>query len=156
MVTPVASNMNKVEDPVSGTLEKAVMVSGATAIPRGAILAGTVLEAVESGRVKGKASIAFQFDRIDVRGESVRIQTGRVTAQAQQNKKDDVKKGGIGAGAGALVGAIAGGGKGAAIGATIGAAGGVLATKGDEVEMAAGTVVTTTLRTPVKVLVPVD
>jgi hypothetical protein len=37
-----------------------------------------------------------------------------------------------------------------------GSAGTVLATKGNEVELEAGTVVSTTLQEPLKVLVPVD
>lgn len=154
LVTPLASNTSKVEDTVSGTLVQPLVVSGTTAIPRGALLSGTVLETKESGRVKGKASIALQFNRLNLRGESIRIQASRVAVEAQQNKKDDVKKGGIGAGAGAVIGAIAGGGKGAAIGATVGAAGGVLATKGGEVKMPAGSIVNMTLTAPLKILVP--
>ena len=96
----------------------------------------------ESGRVKGKASLAFRFERVRFDGENHPIQTARVTIEAGQNKGDDVKKGGAGAGLGAIVGGIAGGGKGAAIGAVAGGTGAVLATKGREVEIAPGTVVT--------------
>ncbi len=58
-------------------------------------------------------------------------------------------------GAGAIVGGIAGGGSGAAIGAGVGGAATVLATKGNEVKLAAGTALTTRLVEPVKVQVPV-
>ena len=61
------------------------------------------------------------------------------------------------AGAGAVIGAITGGKKGAAVGGAVGAGAGtgvVLATRGDEVTLAAGTSLTTTLTRPLVVLVP--
>lgn len=155
ILSTLASNTSKVEDPVKGSVAKSVVVSGATAIPAGSQLSGTVIEANESGRVKGKASIAVRFDRLVVRGESMKIQTARVAQEAAQNKKEDIKKGGIGAGLGAAVGGIVGGGKGAAIGAVAGGAGTVLATKGDEVQIAPGTVVSVLLQDPITVSVPV-
>ena len=107
----------------------------------------------QSGRVKGRASIAIRFDRLVVRSESHEIRAD-VTREAEANKRDDLKKGGIGAGVGAIVGGIVGGGKGAAIGAGVGGAGAVMATRGDEVELPAGTTVTTTLERSVTVTVP--
>ena len=132
VLSTLASNTSKVEDPVRGALAEPVVVSGRTALPKGTELSGTVTDVKESGRVKGKASIAFRFERLLFDGENHRVQTARVTLEAEQKKSDDVKKGGIGAGLGAVVGGIAGGGKGAAIGAVAGGAGTVLATKGRE------------------------
>ncbi len=156
LVTPLASDTSKVEDAVSGTVGESIIVAGTTVVPRGTPITGTVLEANQSGRVKGLASVAFQFDRLDLRGENVRFRTARVTREAAANRKEDVKKGGIGAGVGAIVGGIAGGGKGAAIGGAIGGTGAVLATRGEEVRLSAGAAVDTTLRDAVTVLVPVD
>ena len=155
LTTPIASNTSKPEDQIPGTLAKSIVVSGTTVVPRGSEVIGTVFDAKESGRVKGKASIAFGFNRIVVRGETHQIQTAHVTREAESSTKSDVKKGGIGAGVGAVVGGIAGGGKGAAIGAGVGGAGAVLATKGHEVQLPSGTTVTTRLRTPMKVVVPI-
>ena len=78
-----------------------------------------------------------------------------MTIEAQQNKGDDVKKGGAGAGLGAIVGGIAGGGTGAAIGAVAGGTGAVLATKGKEVEIPPGTVVSALLQSALTIRVPV-
>jgi hypothetical protein len=155
VLNTLASNTSKVEDPVKGSLAKSVVVSGATAIPEGSQITGSVIEAKESGRVKGKAALAFRFDRLVVRGETHRIQTARVANQAASDKKSDVKKGGIGAGIGAVVGGIAGGGKGAAIGAVAGGAGTVMATKGNEVHLAPGTIVAVVLQDPLTVSVPI-
>jgi len=155
LLSAVASNTSKVEDPVKGSLATAVMVSDATALPTGTQVLGSVVDAKASGRVKGRALVAFRFDRLVVNHETVRIQTAAVSLEAGADTKSDVKKGGIGAGLGAVVGGIAGGGKGAAIGAVAGGAGTVLATKGKEVEVPSGTVVSVLLQDPLTVTVPV-
>jgi len=154
LTTSVASDTSKVEDAVQGTLAKPIVVSGATVVPAGARVTGTVLEANQSGRVKGRASIAFRFNRLIVRDETHDIRTARITREAEASQREDLKKGGIGAGVGAIVGGVVGGGKGAVIGAGAGGAGAVLATKGNEIRLAVGTTVTTTLQDPVKVSVP--
>jgi len=154
--TVVASDKSKVEDPVSGTLAAPVVVSGTTVIPAGAAISGSVLEANRSGRVKGKANVALSFDRVDIRGERQNIRTERISVEAESSTKKDVRRGAVGAGAGAIVGGIAGGGSGAAIGAGIGGAATVLATRGNEVELAAGTSVTAKLSEAIKVQVPND
>lgn len=151
--TPLASDKSKVEDEVRGTLTAPVMVNGLTAVPAGAVIVGTVMEAKRSGRVKGRASITFRFDRLRVRNESHTIQTASVRSEAAADRSDDVKKGVIGGAAGAVVGGIVGGGSGAAIGAGVGSAGAVMATRGDELELPAGTAVRTTLQEPFKVVV---
>jgi len=156
LATPVNSDTSKPEDAVGGTLARSIVVSGETAIPAGSKVVGSVLEANGAGRVKGRASVAFQFDRIMIRGERHTIHTERIVREAGADTKGDVKKGGIGAGAGAVIGGIAGGGKGAAIGGIVGGTGAVLATKGKEVRLVAGDVVTTTLRQPLTVLIPID
>jgi hypothetical protein len=153
--TPISSDRSTVEERVRGTLANPVRVSGTTVIPAGSAVVGSVLEAERSGRVKGRARIAFRFDRVIVRGEGHDIGTARITHEAAANTKDDVKKGGIGAGVGAVVGGIVGGGKGAAIGAGAGGAGAVLATRGREVRLEAGTVVSTRLTAPLTVIVPI-
>jgi len=156
LATPLASDESKPEDQIKGALAKSIVVSGATALPKGADLSGSVIEAKESGRVKGKASIVFQFDRLTAYGESHKISASRITQEAAADRKQDAKRGAVGGGLGAVVGGIAGGGKGAAIGAVAGSAGTIIATKGNEVKLEAGTVVTTVLQEPLKVTVPVD
>jgi hypothetical protein len=156
LTTPIGSDTSKVEDQVSGTLARPIVVSGETAVPAGAEVIGSVLEANRSGRVKGRASIAFRFDHLAVGGERHQIQTERVAREAVADRKGDVKKGGVGAGAGAIIGGIAGGGKGAAIGGVVGGTGAVMATRGKEVRLAAGDTVSTKLRQPLKIQVTTD
>jgi len=156
VLSTLASNTSKVEDPVRGSLAEAVVVSGQTVLPKGAELSGSVTDVKQSGRVKGKAVLAFHFDRLSARKETHRIQTAPVTIEAEGSTKKDVKKGGIGAGVGAIVGGIAGGGSGAAIGAVVGGAGTVLATKGDEVQVASGTLVPVLVQEGLTVRVPIN
>lgn len=153
--TDLASDTSKVEDFVRGTLTKPIIVAGATVVLAGAQIVGSVLDAKESGRVKGRASIAFRFSRLIVGREAHQIHTAQIAREAQADHKGDVTKGAIGGGVGAIVGGLVGGGKGAAIGAGVGGTGAVLATKGKEVRLPAGTVVSTHLEQPLVVLVPV-
>jgi hypothetical protein len=151
--TSLASDSSQVEDEVRGHLTNAIVINGVTAVPEGTEVSGTVREAKKSGRVRGRAAVAFQFERLHVRGESVAIRTATVSHEAAADRRDDVKKGAIGGAAGAIVGGIVGGGSGAAIGAGVGGAGAVVATRGDEVQLDAGTMVRTTLREPLKIVV---
>jgi hypothetical protein len=136
LVTPLGSDSSKVEDTVRATLREAVAVDGTTVLPAGTELTGAVTEADDSGRVKGRARLAFRFTSLRSGKERYEIASAPIALEAEGTKKQDAKKIGIGAGIGAAVGAIAGGGSGAATGAAIGAGGGtavVLATKGKEV-----------------------
>jgi hypothetical protein len=154
LTTPIASDTSRVEDEVRGTLAKSLVIGGVVTVPAGAEVIGTVRSVKRSGRVKGRASVAFRFERLLVRNEPVAIRTALVTRQAEMKKSEDVKKGAIGAAAGAIIGGIAGGGKGAAIGAGVGGTGAVVATRGEEVRLAAGTTVRTTVREAVRIVVP--
>jgi hypothetical protein len=159
LTSDVSSDGSHVEDPVRAKIDSPVEVKGTTAIPSGAAVSGSVLSAQRSGKVKGRASVAFRFSHLEAWDSNYDVETGRISRQAAATKRKDATKVGIGAGAGAVIGAIAGGGKGAAIGSAVGAgagAGVVMATRGDEVHLPAGTVVTTKLTSPLTVLVPLD
>jgi len=154
--TAIASDTSKVEDAVRGTLTKPLVVSGETTVPAGAEIAGAVLAAKQSGRVKGRASIAFRFSSLIVGTEAHQIHTAQIAREAPPDRKGDVTKGAIGGGVGAVVGGLIGGGKGAVIGAGVGGTGAVLATRGKEVRLPAGTVVSTHLQQALVVLVPLN
>jgi hypothetical protein len=135
------------------------VVNGATALPAGSVATGSVLEALQAGRVKGRASVSFGFDRLRSGAQAYTITSARITREAEATKGEDAAKVGLGAAAGAIIGALADGKKGAAIGGAVGAGAGtgvVLATRGEEIALAAGTVVETTLEQPLKVQVPIQ
>lgn len=159
LATAVASDTSKVEDPVRATLRTPVSADGHQALPKGTTLVGHVTSAERSAKVKGRASIAFRFNTIDLPGDGGRqpITSETISRLAPATKKKDATKIGVGAGAGAAIGAIVGGGSGAAKGAAIGGAAGtgvVLATRGEEVRLGAGTPVSVKLTAPLTVRVP--
>jgi hypothetical protein len=128
-------------------------------LPAGAGVEGVVVESQRSGRVKGLARLAIRFDRVTAHEERHRISVARLTFEADPTLKEDAARIGIGAGAGAIAGAIAGGRRGAAVGTGVGAAAGtgvVLTTRGDEVTLSPGQVLTTRLTAPLVVRVRLD
>lgn len=151
--TSIASDTSKVEDPVRATLKAPVSIDGVQVIPAGTAVLGNVTSAVRSAKVKGLASVGLRFHTLDLPGEGGRhdISTATITREAQPTKKKDAAKIGIGAGAGAVIGGIVGGGGGAAKGAAVGGGAGtaaVLATRGEEVHLAAGTPLSVKLTAP--------
>lgn len=154
----VASDTSNVEDQVHATLRRGVTVDGVQVLPAGTAVLGHVTSAHRSAKVKGRASIAFRFNQIDLPGAGGRepISTGTVSRFAPATKKKDATKIGVGAGAGAIIGGIVGGGGGAAKGAAIGGGAGtavVLSTRGQEVRLTAGTPVSVKLTAPLTVRV---
>ena len=156
--TAVASDTSHVEDAVRGALTRTVRHDGTDVLPPGTIVSGHVTEATRSGRVKGRARIAFRFTQIDLPGEGGQspMRSSTVAREAAATKKQDAAKIGGGAAGGAIIGGIIGGGSGAAKGAAIGGAAGtgvVVATRGKEVRLGPGTVVSVKLTEPLRVLV---
>jgi len=157
LTSAVNSDTSRVEEPVRATLRSPVTISGHVALPAGSEVIGVVTDAEGSGRVKGRARVAFRFNSVRANGERYDIKTSSYSQMAAATKKKDAEKIAIGAGAGAAIGAILGGGGGAAKGAAIGGAGGtgvVLATKGNEVHLGPGAAITTRLTAPLTVRIP--
>jgi hypothetical protein len=156
LASAVASDSSRVEDTVRATLRQPLAVNGETVLPVGTELVGIVTDVAESGRIKGRARVAYHFTALRFGGEGYDIATAPISHQAEATKGEDAKKIAIGAGAGAALGALIGGGDGAAKGAAIGGAGGtgvVLATKGNEVRLGPGANVSTRLTAPVTIRV---
>jgi TolA-binding protein len=137
---------------------------------RGAIIEGYISGLTRSGQVSGRSQITFNFERITLRNgqtydfsgflQSVADETGKTvkidtegTARGDDQTKQTVTRGGIGAGLGAIIGAIAGGGKGAAIGAIIGGsagAGSVIVQGRDDLELKKGSSISVQASSPVR------
>jgi len=158
--TQVASDTSRVEDPVQASVTKPVVVDGFEAIPAGSALKGVVTQARPSGKVKGRAEVAFRFDTLAMSGgQEHRVQTRAVAVEAPATKGTDALKIGVPAAGGAILGGILGGKKGAVIGGAVGGGAGtaiVLTTPGKEVRLAPGTAMTVKLLEPVTVRVAID
>ena len=148
LTTAVSSETAQVEMPVTARLRQAVTVDGVTVLPAGAVVNGEVVDVDRPGRVQGRARLGLRFTSVTVGGRREELRTNPVTFQGEQTKGEDATKIGAGAGIGAIIGGIVGGGDGAAKGAAIGGAAGtgaVLATRGKDVTLPAGSDVNVTL-----------
>ena len=152
----LASDVSQVEDPVRARIERPVMVNSMHAIPEGSMVFGTVTTVEASGKVQGRATLAFRFDQLNVDSHRYVVHSDTVSYHAESTKAEDAKKIGIGAGAGAIIGGLLGGKKGAGTGAAIGGGAGtamVLTTAGEEVKLRAGTPVEVSLTQPLTLLI---
>lgn len=111
--------------PFDGTVLNDVAADGAIAIPRGASVQGTVIDAQKSGAVSGRGELSLQINSVTLAGETYPLVT-ELWAQRGRDKSTSTVNSALGLGAlGAIFGGIAGGGAGAAIGAAAGGAVGV-------------------------------
>jgi hypothetical protein len=110
-----------------------VMVSGTTAIPRGASAVLQAVQVEQSGKMKGSDKITLKMNSVAFGGMVYEVATTYVETKGKGEGKKTGRKIGGGAGLGAIVGGIAGGGEGAAIGAVVGGVGGAaVASAGEE------------------------
>ena len=155
-MTALSSETAQVETPVRARLRQALTIDGYTALPAGTVLTGTVTDVDRAGRVQGRSRLAFSFNEAELDGGREDLRTNPLTFEGEASKGEDATKVGAGAVGGAIIGGIRGGGKGAAKGAVIGGAAGsgvVLATRGKEVTLAAGTTLAASLAEPFSVRV---
>jgi hypothetical protein len=108
-----------------------VSVDGAQVLPVGTTLAGTVTDVERSGRVKGRARVAYRFSSLNLAGERYDIATAPLSHRAEATKGEDATKIAVGAGG----------------------TGVVLATRGEEVRLGPGANVTTRLTAPLTIRV---
>jgi hypothetical protein len=158
LITPISSETAKVETPVTARLRQPIVGDGFTVVPAGATLHGDVTDVERAGRVKGRSRLVIRFTEVMVEGQRDPFRTNALTFEGASSTKKDAAKVGVGAGVGAIIGGIVGGGSGAAKGAAIGGgagAGTVLATRGEEVDLAEGTELNATLAAPYSVRVEV-
>ena len=149
----VASDTSRLEDTVRAHVRRDVVIRNQVVIPAGSVVTGHVTGVQRSGRVKGRARVAFRFDRISIADAGrLPIRTSAVARQAPATKAKDAATIGLPAAGGAIVGAITGGKKGAAIGAAAGGGAGtavVLSTRGREVRLGPGAIVGVRLLEPI-------
>jgi hypothetical protein len=159
LVDGVSSKTSRVGDPVRARVTQPIVIDGLTVIPSGSMIDGTVTEAVPLKKIGGAASLGVRFDALEIdRGAKLAI-----AASLHEHGKSET-----GRDAGTIAGATAGAAllgrllskddktKGTLIGAVVGAAAGTgiaAATKGQEVELPAGTPLAIHLDDPVEVTV---
>jgi hypothetical protein len=159
LLDAASSKTSQVGSVVRARVTQPVVIDGLTVVPEGAIVTGTITEAVPLKKIGGAASLGLRFDAIVLDGgDRLAIAAGLREQGKSETGKD----------AGTIAGATAGGAllgrllshhdktKGTLIGAAVGAAAGTgaaVATKGQEVELPAGTAFVLRLEQPLEVTV---
>jgi hypothetical protein len=149
----LSSETSRAGDSVTARVEGATDPDGRVALPGGTVLRGRVVDARQAGRVKGRARVSVDFDRIVVRGRTHELDASTITVEAPDDHGRDAKIVGGSAAAGAIIGAIKDGKEGFAKGALIGGAGGtgaVLLTRGRDIQIPAGSRFTVTVKDTVR------
>ena len=119
------SNNVAIGAPFTGIVMYDVVSGGAVAIPRGATVSGTVVDAKKAGVLKGRGELSLQLNSLTLGGQVYPLASAVWDANGRDKTTSTVNRA-VGLGVlGALVGAAAGGGEGAAIGAGVGAGAGV-------------------------------
>ena len=116
------SSRAKPGDRFDGIVVNDVVAGGAVAIPRGAAIQGTVVDAKKSGALAGRGELSLQLTSVTLGGKSYPIVSDVWAHNGADKTIQTVNSTAIGGGVGALIGAAAGGGAGAAIGAGVGGA----------------------------------
>jgi len=150
--TALSSRTARAEERFEGTVMRPVYVDNRMVVAAGARVRGTVISAEPANRPVrgGKLDLAFNSielednTRIDVRSRVVSI-------SENVDRSETGEKAGMGAALGALLGSVIGGKKGALLGIIVGGAGGAITTRGEEVELPEGTILTLRTERPVDI-----
>ena len=137
--TGLSSETSKDGERVVARVERATAQDGRVVLPGGTVLRGHVVRAESAGRIRGRSHLTVDFDRIVVRGKEHPLQATSITVDGPDDTRRDVAIIGGSTAAGAILGGITKKGvkKGAVVGAATGA-GAVLVTRGEAIEMPAG------------------
>jgi type IV secretory pathway VirB10-like protein len=151
----VSSERARVEDRVEARVTRDVMAGNSVAIPAGTHVLGTVIAVDRGGKIKERARLDVRFHTLVLAdGTETPMRTETISRFGESPTGESARKIGGAAIGGAILGAIMGGGKGAAIGGATGAAGGtavVMAGDRNAATLAAGTILSVRLASPVSI-----
>jgi hypothetical protein len=149
---PLSSRTARLEDRFEATVVRPIRVNGRVVIPTGSRVRGIVQVAEPAERPAKAGRLDLTFDTLTVPGGSrMDIRTRVISIKEDVDRSDTARKAGLGALLGAVVGKVVGGTKGALIGLVVGGTGGIVASKGDDVELPEGAVLTLRLERPLTV-----
>lgn len=151
LTDPLDSATAQPDDTFHATLAADLVRDGMIVAPRGTPVLGRIVDVKDATHFKGSSLLALELTSLDTQGRHITIVTDTFSQQGKARGKDTAVKAGGGALLGTVIGALAGGGKGAAIGAIAGAGAGTginAATRGEQVKIAAETLLNFTLQQP--------
>jgi hypothetical protein len=148
--TPVSSATARQEDRVRARVARSVYDDGRNVIPTGAIVEGVVTKVDRAQRGARGGQIEISFDRLRLTdGTTMPIDARVIEVREDIGNTETAGRAGIGAALGGILGQVIGGTKGAILGVLVGGAGGAISSKGDDVELPEGTVLTLELERPI-------
>jgi hypothetical protein len=140
---PLSSRTARREDRFDATVVAPVRSGGVLSVPAGTRVRGVVTQAEPAERPSRAGRLELQFDTLYLESQRLEIRAG--VAALEGTGRKPVEKAGIGAVLGGVIGGLFDGKRGAIVGAIVGGSGAVVATKGDDVELPMGTVLTVRL-----------
>jgi hypothetical protein len=141
----LSSRTARREDRFDASVHRPVRAEGRVAVPAGARLRGIVKDVEQAQRASKGGHIELEFDTLYLGRQRLDLRSRVVSLDQDAGGSDTAGKAGIGAVLGGVLGGILGGKKGAIVGIIVGGTGAVVASKGEEVDLPAGTIVTVEL-----------
>lgn len=149
--TPLSSRTARAEDRFEGTVMRPVYVDNRMVVAAGARVRGTVVSAEPANRPARGGKLDLAFNSIELEDNTrVDVRSRVVSVSENIDRSETGEKAGMGAALGTLLGAVIGGKKGALLGLIVGGAGGAITTRGEEVELPEGTILTLRTERPVE------
>jgi hypothetical protein len=148
----LSSKTARQEDRFEATVAEPVRSGNQVVIPAGSRVRGIVQVAEAAERPSKPGRLDLTFDTLTIPGvPRMDLRTRVISIKENLDKSDTAKKAGLGGLLGAVLGKVVGGTEGALIGLVVGAGGAVVASKGDDVELPEGAVLTLRLERPLTV-----
>lgn len=148
---PLSSKTARVEDPFEASVFEPVLSGSVIALPAGTSLRGIVRSAFPAERPSKAGRLELDFYALYLGDTKLEVR-GRVVEIGPHPRKGagTAKKAGIGGVLGGVLGAVLSGGATIVVGIVVGSAGALLGTKGEEVTLPEGTVLTVRLDRPLE------
>lgn len=148
----LSSATARMEDRVEATVVSPVRLDNRVVIPTGTRVRGVVRRAERAERPARGGTLEITFDTL-LFDDNTRLDiSSRVVAVRETlDRSDSAQRAGIGAALGAVLGSVLGGKKGALVGILVGGTGAVAASRGDDVVMPEGTILSLDLDRPLTV-----
>ena len=141
---PLSSATATEEDRFSATVDRPVRIGDDIVVPAGSELRGIIRRSQPAERPQRPGRLELDFDALYVDGRRVDVRTSVIALEDEEAASDAKRKAGIGAVLGGVVGGLLKGRTGALVGVLLGG-GAIVAQRGEDVELPAGTILTVRL-----------
>lgn len=140
---PLSSRTARREDRFEASVVAPVRSGSVLTVPAGTRVRGVVRDVEAAERPSRAGRLELEFDTLFLEKQRAEIRASVASMEGAGRKP--AEKAGIGAVLGGVIGGLFDGKRGAIVGAIVGGSGAVVATKGDDVELPAGTILTVRL-----------